>query len=86
MTTVTVRREAHMTARDDRPWRQPWNLHDGGMAAGVSPWNDQDRATSVWQRTSKKGKKAYAETARSEGLDRRQPWRGRGSLSFLVNY
>ena len=75
-----------MTARDDRPWRQPWNLHDGGMAVGVSPWNDQDRATSVWQRTSKKGKKAYAETARSEGLDRRQPWRGRGSLSFLVNY
>ena len=75
-----------MTARDDRPWRQPWYLQDGGMAAGVSPWNDQDRATSVWQRTSKKGKKAYAETARSEGLDRRQPWRGRGSLSFLVNY
>ena len=75
-----------MTARGDRPRRQPWNLHDGGMAAGVSPWNEQDRATSVWQRTSKTGKKAYGESVRSEGLGRRQPWRGRGSLSFLVNY
>lgn len=75
-----------MSVGDDRPRRQPCNLHDGGMAVGVSPWSDQDRATSVWQRTSQKGKKAYGETVRSEGLGRRQPWRGGGSLSFLVNH
>lgn len=62
VTTVTVRREARVSAGDNRPQRQPWNLHNGGMAAGVSPWSDQDRATSVWQRTSKKGKQAYGET------------------------
>lgn len=84
VTTVTVRREARVSAGDNRPQRQPWNLHDGGMAVGVSPWSDQDRATSVWQRTSKKGRKAYGETGVwvwAEG----SPGRG-GYLSFLVNY
>lgn len=37
VTTVTVRRGARVSAGDNRPQRQPWNLHDGGMAVGVSP-------------------------------------------------
>lgn len=28
---------ARVSAGDNRPQRQPWNLHDGGMAVGVSP-------------------------------------------------
>jgi len=43
------------------------------MAAGVGRWSDQDRATSVWQRTSEKGKEPMGKQER--GFGQRQPWR-----------